>query len=161
MSSAGRQSVTRIRIGLQEVGIVGLREAFGIVNEAGSFDREGVVDAVMAHLSRRNFIPSSVTPTYRRAIWREYLRHRGEDFSDFFSEVEVVVRGEPGPDLDRFVEMTLSTLAGFELAPTVRLEPAAAEGLHPRLLIHGEPVVQGSMSERDFERTVKRTLGHW
>ena len=31
---------------------------------------------------------------YRRAVWREYLRHRGEDYWEFLSEIPVVVRGE-------------------------------------------------------------------
>jgi len=161
MSSSGRQSVTRIRIGLQEVGIIGLREAFQIVNGPDPDDRELALDVIMTQLARANFIPSSMASTYRRAIWREYLRHRDEDFSDFYSEVEVVVRGEPGPDLDRFVDRTVSALAGYELAPTIRRDPPDPGELNPQLLIHGEPIVQGDLSRRELEAAIKRTLSHW
>ena len=42
-------------------------------------------------------------------------RHRGEDIRDLYSEIEVVVRGEPGEGLDRFLRALRIAFGEHEL----------------------------------------------
>ena len=102
----------QILVGLQRVGLMGLGEAFQDADESGLVDQEAIVDLLLETLSKHEYIPASQAGNYREALWREYKRHRGEDISDLYSKVEVVVRGEPGEELDGFVELLKSSMTG-------------------------------------------------
>ena len=96
-----------------------------------------------------------------RAIWREILRARGEDFSDFLTEVDVVVAGDPGPPRNAFEKTMMSVFAEHELGPVVTHAPPQGEGPHPKLLIDGEIVVKGLTTRRAFKRSVGKRISHW
>ncbi len=157
MKSAAHQ----ILIGLHRVGLEGLHEAFETADAAGGVDRETLLDLMMEIVERRNFVPPAAAEDYRRALWREYLRHRGEDFSAYFSEIEVVVRGEPGDARDDFVRSLESVFAEHELRPVVTFEPPAAEGPSPQLVIAGETVTRGAASRPRLRQAVRRQISDW
>ena len=85
------KSVTPIRVGLSQVGIVGLRDALKQTGDLDPSDREAVVDRMVEILRPSNYIPDGEVEEYRTAFWRESLRHRGRDFSDWYSELPVTV----------------------------------------------------------------------
>jgi hypothetical protein len=161
MHSRGYQSVTKVLIGLQQVGVVGLREAFKNTDASGLTEREAIVDLIMEALAHHNYIPASEVESYRQAVWRELLRYRGEDFRHVYSEVDVVVRGVPGDERDRFVETLASVFGDFELKPRIVFAPPDAEGPHPQLLIFDEPIVKGCLNRKDFKQAVRKHISHW
>ena len=81
-----------ILVGLHRVGLVGFRDALAAAAASGLDDREAIVDSLVETLASENYIPDPGDEAFRIALWREFLRHRGQDFRAFFSEVAVTVR---------------------------------------------------------------------
>jgi hypothetical protein len=154
-------AVTQIMVGLHRVGVVGLPKALLAAEEAGLSDREAIVDRIVEALAGDNYVPAGQMEAYRGAMWREYLRHRGEDISELFSEVEVIVRGESGEERDRFVDMTRSVFAEFELKPIIAFAPESDDGPNPQLLISDHVVVQGMRNRGSFKSAVHKSFSAW
>jgi hypothetical protein len=154
-------SVRQILIGLHRVGIVGLYDAIQLAQDSGLEQRDAIVDLIIDALRAKNYIPDGQVGDYRPALWREYLRHRGEDFTELYSEVPVTVRGEPGDDRERFVELTRAAMARFELRPAIDFAPAAADGPNPQLVIGGEVVAVEPQTPRGLEDAVRKSLSDW
>jgi len=152
------KSVTPIRVGLNQIGVVGLHDALKKTDELEPDDRKTVVDRMMEHLGPLNYIPDSQLEAYRTAFWREFLRHRGQDFSAWYSELPVTVRGAPGDERDRFVALARAVLAGHELKPAFTY---VAGGPHPQLVIRDEVVASGEHNRASLEKALRRTFSHW
>jgi hypothetical protein len=152
------KSVTPIRVGLDQVGIVGLHHALKGTDDLDPEDPEAVVDRLMEILRPRNYIPEGQEDAYRTALWRELMRHRGRDFSPWYSELPVTVRGAPGDERDRFVELVSSVLATHELRPVFQFDDG---GPRLELVIRDEVVATGPQNRASLDRAVRRTLSHW
>lgn len=154
-------SVRQILIGLHRVGIVGLHNAIRSAEDSKLLDREAIVDLMLENLRLSNYIPDEQTDAYRPALWREYLRYRGEDISDLYTPVPVIVRGEASDDRDRFVEMMRTAMALFELRPDITFAPADTDGTHPVLVIGEDVVARGAQSQRGMEKAIRQSLSDW
>ena len=148
-------------VGLHRVGLVGLDDALKKADASGLDEREAIVDLLVETLQADNYLPASQADEFRTAMWREYLRHRGEDCSEFFSEIEVTVRGEPGQERDRFMETFGDVIAEFELNPVVTFHPPGEPDPNPQLVIHGEVVVRGSPSRQSFKIALRKSVSDW
>jgi hypothetical protein len=95
---------------------------------------------------------------YRLALWREYLRYLGEDFNNFFSAIEITIRGNPGEDRDRLVDLCHDVFSDFELRPVLELEDSTGDGPHPELLIDGETIVRGLPSRAALKTAIDHRL---
>lgn len=157
----GSYTVSQVLVGLHRVGVVGLRQACEKVAAAGLAGREEIVDYLQAELAADNFIPEAQKEDYHTALWREYLRFVGEDFSKFFSEIPVTVRGDPGGDRDRLAALCASVLADFELRPVMDFADADEEGPNPQLVIGGTTVARGLPSRKSLKATVRHRLSDW
>ena len=153
--------VTPVLVGIQSVGIVKLRPALEKAAAAGITDREALIDFLLEELSADNYIPNRQDEPYRRAIYREYLKHQKQDFSDFLNEVDVVVRGEPGDDRDAFVDATVSVFAAHDLKPRITFEPPNEEGPNPELLIRDMTVITGKPTRKMFDNAVRKSFSDW
>ncbi len=162
MRCGGDHGVTNVLVGLHRIGILNLPDALDLAQGSGLVEREEIVDLLLEKLSGENFVPESQLEEYRIALWREYLRHRGEDPSDFYSEVEVTVRCDPGVVLDRFVETLTSILGKFDLRPAITFTAPDPGAPPPQLLIAGETVLQGAPRNRwNFEAAIRKSLSGW
>ena len=113
---------------------------------------------MMESLSELNYIPDSHEEEYRRAVWREYLRSRGEDYREFLSEIQVVVRGEARED---FVADLEAVFAEHDLKPVVSPEPAEPGAPSPELVIDGETVIAGPTSRQRLRRAIQKQISDW
>jgi len=156
----GSYAVSQVLVGLHRVGLVGLRQACAKVAGAGLTEREEIVDFLLAELAADNFMPEAQREDYRLALWREYLRFAGEDFSEFFSEIEVTLRGEVGEERDRLAGLCTSVFADFELRPVIELE-VSDEGPHPQLVIGGTTVARGLPSRKALKSIIRQRLSDW
>ncbi|MGB6640224.1 MAG: hypothetical protein WBG67_05580 [Thermoanaerobaculia bacterium] len=150
--------VVQVLIGLQRIGLAGLWEVIKEAESSGLTDRETLLDRMMGALSELNFIPESSTEEYRRAVWREYLRRRGEDYWEFLSEIPVVVRGEANLG---FVADLEAVFAEHDLKPVVSIEPAEPDAASPELVIDGESVIAGPTSRQGMRRAIQKQIGDW
>ena len=153
--------MSQVLVGLHRVGIVGLHQACEKASAADLGGREEIVDCLLVELAADNFIPNGQEEAYRTALWREYLRFLGENFSEYFSEIEVTVRGEPGEDRDRLADLCASVLAEFELRPALEFAAADEEGPDPQLVIGGATVARGLPSRRSLKATLRQRLSDW
>lgn len=153
-------TVTQVLIGTHRVGVIGLRSCLRAVDDYGLEDREEIVDLMMKELGASNFIPDSRFEEYRIAAWREYLRHRGEDFSSFFSEIPVVIRGGSDDERDRLARMITVALAEHELRPSLAFAPAEGDG-ELCLEIRGEEVLRGPTTLNGLRKAVRHRLSDW
>ncbi len=73
------KSVKRLRIGGQEVGLVGLDEAFQDLAESlTGRPRDEVQETLLQRLAQDNYIPSGARKAYAEALFREWQRFVGE-----------------------------------------------------------------------------------
>lgn len=154
-------SVTTMLLGLQRVGVIGLREAIDKVERSGISGREEIVDRLLALLAVRNYIPDNTQPEYRTALWREYLRHTGQDFRSFLTEVPVTIRGDAGEERDGFVELLGSVFIELELKPRVTYAPPDEKGGSPQLVIDDEVVARGRQSREKLRAAVHHSISGW
>ena len=157
----GSYAVSQVLVGLHRVGIVGLNQSCEKVVSAGLVQRSEIIDFLQAELAADNYIPEEQEEAYRTALWREYLRYSGGDFSEFLSEIEVTIRGEQGEERDRLVDLCTSVFAKFELRPQIEFTSADEEGINPQLVIGGEMVASGLPSRKSLETTIRQRLSHW
>lgn len=155
------RSVLQVRVGLDRVGLAGLEQAFERADDSGLAEREELVGLMMEALSTRNYIPAESEDEYRKALWREYLRHRGEDIRHLYSEIEVVVSGEAGEDWDRTVGAVKAVLNEHELEPSFRYESPGPVGASPQVAIAGQVVVRGTRSELAVRKAIKAQMDDW
>jgi hypothetical protein len=123
-------------------------------------DRDDVVAALLRELEADNYITQSQLDDYRVALWREYLRSQGRDFSHVFSTLEVTIRGAPGDDRDSLAFLCRSVLAEFELQPEITFE-APVKDQDPELVIGDTSVASGRPSRRTLKNAVRRRLSDW
>ena len=153
--------VPQILVGVNRVGIVGLRDALARAAESGLTEREEIVDFLLEALAADNYMPASRTDDFRIAVWREYLRFREEDFSEFFSEIDVTVAGEAGDERDGFLEMLNAIFTEFELRPVVAFAPPGGDGPDPQLIIDDEIIVRGLQSRHSFKAAIHKSISDW
>ena len=160
--SCGSFGVASILVGLHRVGIVGLADALKQADASGLTEREELLDLMTERLSADNFVPAAQAEPYRTAIWREYLRFKGQDLREYYSEIDVTVQGEAGEGRDRFVAALGSALAGFELKPGISFAPEGPEGAHPQLVIGEETILRGlPPTQRGFESAIRKSISDW
>jgi hypothetical protein len=102
-----------------------------------------------------------VEDDYRHTLWREFMRHRGEDIRELYSEIDVIVRGEQGDELDHFLRALRIAFGEHELKPAVTMEPPDPAGQNPQLVIDGEIVLAGASRDRDVDRAVRAQISDW
>lgn len=157
----GDYAVQQVLVGVHRVGIVGLRQACAKIADSGPDEPDAVMDALLAELRAGNYVGDEQLEDYRAALWREYLRFLGRDFSAHFSKIDVVIRGDAGEARDRLVELCRAVLADFELRPEIELQPAVDDDPRPELLIGDSPVARGLPSRRELKATIRRRLSDW
>lgn len=155
-----RLSTDTVLVGLRRVGLVGLREALRKVNEEPRPAPDAAVDRLLEILRLRNYIPEDHEPAYRRALGRELLRSRGEDFGALLEAIPVTLRGADGGERRRLQEDLAAVLEELELRPVLALEPPGP-GPNPQVLIGGEIVQRGPASRPQLRAAVERTLTDW
>jgi hypothetical protein len=157
----GDYAVNQVLVGLHRVGIVGLRQACDKVASFGLQDREEIVNALLGELTAENYVNEGILELYRTALWREYLRRQGSEFDEFFSSLLVTVRGQPGEERDKLVDLCRSVLADFELRPEVEFDPVVEDDSRPELVIGDTTLTRGVPSRKALKRNVRRRLSDW
>ena len=154
-------SVAQVLVGLHRIGIAGLHGTLRKAGGSGLQDREELVNLIVDDLASKNYIADSQVPAFRTAVWREYLRFRGEDFSAFFSEIPVTVRGPAGEERDEMVTLLRSVLADLELRPVIAYAAETAMTSKPELLIRDKVVAHSPQSRRSLEKAIRQSLSAW
>lgn len=154
-------SVSQVLVGLSRLGLVGLREALEKADAAGTEDREVIVGLLMDALAERNYISPASIEAYRLALWREYLRYKGQDIRHLYSEIEVIVRARDAAELDGLRRTLEDVFAKHELKPAIAVEPPDPQGPDPQLWIGDDLVVAGTSDPERIAKRVAKQISHW
>lgn len=154
-------SVTQVRIDMHRVGIVGLADALEAAAESGLEERSAIEDLLLDTVAARNYVPADHVAAYRRALWREFERHRGRDISPYFDDVHVTVRGPAGESRDRFVTLLAAVLAEFELRPLVHFEGQTTGDSALQLDLAGDTILRGMPTRRTLRSAIYRSFSDW
>ncbi len=109
-----------IRVGNSSVGIIGLKGAFKTIDKEHLKDEEKIKERLLALISQKNYIPSSASTKYKKALYREYRLFRGEAVEEDVEEGFCVKILGPGCyQCDKLMEETLKALGEMGVAANV------------------------------------------
>jgi hypothetical protein len=64
----------RIRLGISDVGIVGLTEIMKVAHELGLSDEFEIKKELLEKVRKRNWVPEEAQDKYAEALYREYVK---------------------------------------------------------------------------------------
>jgi hypothetical protein len=144
--------ITQVRIGKNLIGLKGLQEIF---QETSSRSWESP-EAAQAELLRRaagaNYIPPGSRDDYRRALWREFRRFRGEaEEAEANRGLEIKVLGLGCSGCRQFYQQVVDILAAHAIIADLQYITAPVllkdyeVRSYPALVINGRVVLAGQM----------------
>ena len=149
--------ITRIRIGGQDTGIIGLTEILAeVVGIAGGLSDQELGEALLARVGSRNYIPPSARDKYARALLREYKKFAGlsvEEESDA-GPPEILVVGPGCARCDGLEKLVMEVLTEIGLPARLEhvreAEDIARMGIVgvPALVINGKVKCAGSVPSK-------------
>jgi small redox-active disulfide protein 2 len=145
--------VTRIKVGGQATGIIGLRQALEAVSaEAGDRSDEEIKEELVKLLSRNNYIAAKTRDMYGQAFLREYKRFTDQPFQEEVSEgIEIKVLGQGCPRCHQLTQDLMALIAetgiNADLEHVTDIKAIASYGVmgSPGLVINGKVVSVGSV----------------
>jgi hypothetical protein len=72
------KQVTQVRVAQYTVGLVGLVDAFQEVRQSDPPDDESCQEELLRRIQVDNFVPETAEADYKKALWCEYRRWKGE-----------------------------------------------------------------------------------
>lgn len=154
--------VTRISVGGQATGIIGLKPILEeVAKEFKGRTDDDIKAEILNRLSQKNYISSRMTDTYGQAFLREYKKFVGEPFEDTEATgLEIKVLGPGCPRCDKLEQDLMIIMAELNIAGGLEhirdpLEIASYGVMgSPGLIINGQVKTVGSVPP-------KNTLKEW
>lgn len=111
------RDVSQLRMGDQIVGIMGLEEAMEEIAATGAHTSdEEITEALLALLSKRNYIPPGARESYGQAFLRAFKTHLGQTQDDGFSGITVIrVLGQGCTQCDQLERNVMDVLSEIDL----------------------------------------------
>jgi hypothetical protein len=158
--------ITQVRIGKNLIGIGGLEEIFQGVAARVWISPEAAQKELLRQVAARNYVPREAREAYRRALWREYRRFRGEAVEpDAPAGLEIKVLGLGCAGCHQFYQRLVNFLAtrGLEAELQYVTDPAQLQeyGIRafPALLVNGRTVLAGRIPPpAELERLLEAQL---
>jgi small redox-active disulfide protein 2 len=107
----------RIRIGDNEIGLVGLKQAIEeIAQSHGEKSDEEVQDVLIERLAKNNYIPRSARKDYGSAFVREFRKFLGQPYDEPSTEsLRIVVLGPGCSQCNHLEQVVMKVLNEMEL----------------------------------------------
>jgi hypothetical protein len=149
--------VTRINVGGQPTGIIGLQPVLEKVAEEfkGRTDSE-IKDELLTRLSKKNYISSGTKDAYGQAFLREYKKLVGEPFADMKAcGLEIKVLGMGCPRCEKLEQDLMSIMAELNIAADLEHVRDPIEIANygvigsPALIINGNVKAVGSVPPKN------------
>ena len=148
--------VTRIQVGGQPTGIIGLKQVLEAVSsEFGSRSDQEIKEELIKRLSRDNYIAAKTRDVYGQAFLREYKRFIGQPFEEDVSDgLEIKVLGQGCPRCRQLTQDLMALIAetgiNADLEHVTDIKAIAGYGVmgSPGLIIDGKVVSVGSVPPR-------------
>jgi small redox-active disulfide protein 2 len=143
----------RIRVGDDEVGLIGLKQAIEEIAEAFADKAdEEVRDALIERLSKKNYIPSSARKDYGKAFVRGFKKFLGQPYEEPANDsLRIVVLGPGCSQCDRLEQTVMQVLTELDLPASLEhvkeIKEMAKYGFvrTPALVINEKVVAMGTV----------------
>jgi len=148
-----QNDVTRIRINMQSVGIIGLRDLMEkMADEYAEKSDDKVQAALIKRVSRKNYTPDHAKEDYGKALLREFKKFLGKPYEEEISEgLEIKVLGPGCAQCNRLEKEIMEVMAEMNLAADIEHVTDIKEiGTHgvigtPALIINGKVMSVGTV----------------
>jgi hypothetical protein len=144
--------ITFVRIGKNLIGLKGLPEIFQELTDSAGESPEADQEELLRRVSRANYIPSGSRDDYRRALWREFQRFRGEaEAKEAGAGLEIKVLGLGCSGCRQFYQQVMEVLAAHAVVADLQYitEPALLKDYEvrsfPALVVNGRLVLAGQI----------------
>ncbi|SPD76361.1 conserved hypothetical protein [uncultured Desulfobacterium sp.] len=145
--------ITRIKVGGQPTGIIGLKQALEeVLAEAGDRSDKEIKEELIKRLSKSNYIAEKTRDMYGKAFLREYKKFIGQPFEEEVSGgIEIKVLGQGCPRCHQLTQdlmnLIVETGVNADLEHVTDIKAIAGYGVMatPGLIINGEVVFVGSV----------------
>ncbi|RJR43180.1 MAG: thioredoxin family protein [Desulfobacteraceae bacterium] len=152
----GSDDIVQIRVGKNNVGIVGLQDAIQeLAKESSSAADEKIGQALVDRLKKRNYIPVSAVEAYKLAFLREFKRSLGRlDEEECMQGIAIKILGQGCSRCDGLEREIIDVLAELKLEAEVEhvkdIREIAGTGVVavPGLIINGQVKSVGSVPPR-------------
>ena len=142
--------ITFVRIGKNLVGLRGLPEIFQELSSRAFESPEAAQEELFRRAAGANYIPPGSREDYRRALWREFHRFRGEaEEEEANAGVEIKVLGLGCSGCQQFYQQVVDILAAHAVEADLQYitAPALLKDYEvrsfPALMINGRLVLAG------------------
>lgn len=153
-----QDDITRIAVGQNMVGMVGLKQVLEEVAEksAGRGDEE-IRCELLERLSKRNYIPAGASEVYGEALLREYNKHLGRSYQEKSPEgLDIKILGPGCSRCNTLEQMAMEVVEEMRLVAGIEHVTDAKEiGRYgvmgtPALVINGKVMSVGSIPSKEM-----------
>jgi len=151
----GSDDIVQIRVGKNNVGIVGLQDAIqDVAEESSSAADEEIGHALIDRLKKRNYIPGSAIEAYKQAFLREFKKSCGRLEEEDAQGLTIKILGQGCSRCDGLEREIIDVLAELKLEAEVEhvkdIKEIARTGVVavPGLIINGQVKSVGSVPPR-------------
>lgn len=149
-------TVTQIRIGKHNTGIIGLNAILTeTARQTKDMQDNDIAKLMVKKVSRQNYIPSNVTDLYEAALVREYKKHMGQPVEPLPIEgIQIKVLGAGCPNCDRLEQEIMAVIETAGIAAQLEhvrdFKEISSYGVmgSPALVINGKVAAVGSIPSR-------------
>ena len=142
--------ITQVRIGKNLIGLKGLTEIFDELSSRSWESPEAAQEELLRRAAGANYIPPGSRDDYRRTLWREFLRFRGEAAAaEATAGLEIKVLGLGCSGCQQFYQQVVDILAARAIIADLQYITAPAlltdyeVRSFPALIINGRLVLAG------------------
>ena len=160
------QKIIQVRIGKNLIGLQGLAEIFEDLRPRTWATAAAAQEELLARVAAKNYVPSGSRDHYRRALWREFRRFRGEEVADETPAApEIKVLGLGCAGCRQFYQQVVNILAARGLHAEIQYltDPGLLKEYEvrafPALVVNGRVVLAGRVPPpAELERILQQEL---
>lgn len=146
------EEITQVKIGILQVGIVGLKEVMTeLASSMANDSDEDIARVLIQRLSKKNYIPEKAKPEYGQALVRGFRKYLGQEVSTGEESQGLVIKvlGQGCANCHALTQRIMEILAELNLPADLEhvtdIKEIARYGVlqSPSLVVNGKIVARG------------------
>jgi hypothetical protein len=144
--------ITQIQVDGSRIGFTGLEEAFQRLARQDPASPEVMQRELLRQVAAKNYIPPGREESYRRALWREFRRFRGEEVEEgSLPGLQIIILGAGCAGCRHLYQQVLDYLSirGFKADVQYVTDPECRKNYgHPALpavIVNGQVALSGRL----------------
>lgn len=166
MNGAEESDCGLVRVGKNEVGLVGLNEIFEDLKSKGVKPSPALEEKLVERAGERNYIPAGAREDYKKGLLREYRKFLGERVEEEGGLLDITILGPGCPSCNQIEQEVMAVLSEMGIPAGVRHvtapEALAQYGVFatPALILNGKVRSKGTLPSRsEIRKWLKEEMG--